>query len=93
MKTNTIKTNSRANAVRISKIERRNRVREARKNFIFWLSSILLLIEPIILDASDFINFSVRDKVINLAIFGVLIGMFFYSTIDNVKPVKRKKRR
>lgn len=90
MKTNTINTNSKANAVRISRIEKRNRVKNARNNFVFLLSVVLLALEPIIIDGADFVNFSTGNKVLSLSIFGLIVLMFFTSSAGILKSGNRK---
>lgn len=90
MKTNTINTNSKANAVRVSRIERRNRVKNARNNFIFCLSAILMLLEPIVIDGADFVNFSFENKVLSLIVLALITGMFLSSSLGILKSANKK---
>lgn len=90
MKTNTINTNSKANAVRVTRIERKNRVKTARKNFIFCLSAILMMIQPLIIDGAKFVNLSLGNKLMDLGAFGLIATMFFTSSVGVLKSNKRK---
>lgn len=90
MKTNTLNLDSKANALREVKVRRKNRIKLARANFMFCLSALLLLIEPIVVDACDFVEFSVNKKLISLSILA-LIFVVFYSSAVRMSRLNRGK--
>lgn len=90
MKTNTLNLDSKANALREVKVRRRNRVKLARANFMFCLSALLLLIEPIVVNASSFAEFSVNKKLISLSILALIFVVFYSSAIRIAKLSKGK---